>query len=186
MEIPLKLSKYEAVGFEKDCGISEMFHFRYQWDSETQNQCATRRIPCLCDACLANLSKKWIVGTPAVDQPCFADPDAASCYFEPMMQGMNKWRIITLVPKDGEHEVDEINEVLQSALDYKASQCSEMIDPGKFGIVGVAGNDAKDGALLVKWTGLPFSLQEETFISGCKLPIWRQEPRWWRALFIHT
>ena len=87
------------------------------------------------------------------------------------MEGLNKWNIITLVSKLGNFEVDEINDVLQSALDYKAYQCGEMIDPGKFGIVGVVGNDAKDGALLVKWTGLPFSLQEETVISGCKEPM---------------
>ena len=122
----------------------------------------------MCDACLESLTKKWVDGTPVADQPFFAAPDAKTCYFEPMMEGLNKWNIITLVSKKGEFEVDEINEVLQSAMDYKVSLELPQIEQGLFGIIECEPHvDAKDKALLVKWTCLPFALQEDTVIRGC-------------------
>ena len=88
------------------------------------------------------------------EQPCSAAPDA-NCYFEPMMQGLNKWQIISLQQTEGIEQVDEINEVLQTALDYKVSLQELWIEVGKFGIIDCDCDDAKDSALLVEWTSLP-------------------------------
>ena len=63
--------------------------------------------------------------------------------------------------------MDEINEVLQSAMDYKVSLELPQIEQGLFGIIECDCDDAKDQALLVKWTCLPFALQEDTVIRGC-------------------
>jgi hypothetical protein len=156
-QIPLELTKWNAVGFEKGTknGSSEMFHFRYQAGNLTKNECAVRRIPCACHACMEKLDLPWDPKKTTAEQPCFAAPDA-NCYFEPMMQGLNKWHIITLQQTEGQEQVDEINEVLQSALDYKVTLQEPWIEVGQFGIVDCDCDDAKDSALLVEWTTLPY------------------------------
>ena len=132
-----------------------MFHFQYQAGNLTKNKCAVHQILCTCDACLEQLDLPWDKNKTTAEQPCFAAPDA-NCYFEPMMQGLNKWHIISLVQVKGEQEqVDGINEVLQSAISYKASLQEPLIDVGKFGIVDCVCDEAKDSALLVEWTALP-------------------------------
>ena len=83
-----------------------------------------------------------------------------------MMQGLNKWHIISLQQTEGQEQVDEINEVLQSALDYKVSLQEPLIEVGKFGIIDCDCDDAKDSALLVEWTTLPYTLQKDTVINS--------------------
>jgi hypothetical protein len=60
--IPLELTKWMALGFEKDAknGSSELFHFRCQAGNLTKNDCAVCQIPCTCNACFDNLDLWWI------------------------------------------------------------------------------------------------------------------------------
>jgi hypothetical protein len=91
--------------------------------------------------------------------------------------------------------VDEINEVLQSALDYKVSLQEPWIDVGKFGIIDCGCDKAEDSALLVEWTTLPYTLQKDalinsmgdnpveagtTVVEGIVYPHWNGNPYWFQ------
>jgi hypothetical protein len=178
--IPFLKSQYKIVdGLPKgkaktpearNNGIREMYHFRYHPQMEA-NQCAVRRIPCLCKNCKTQLEfgSKWDrKEKDAKKQRMFLKPEKGDCYFAPIMGALNDWCIITVDEKtEGGVDVEEENEIVQCALTRLSNHEATMIQKGKFGAINSDEGDAPDGFYMVTWTGTPYTLQEPAIVDCC-------------------
>ena len=180
--VPIAGSQFQVIsGFDtegKENGIREMFHFRFSGGMKA-NTAAIRRIPCACTACLAKFHIGWQTGKPLEvgdidysgdygldpsNQPMFAPVD--DCYFEPAMQGLNKWHFVTVSPIDRKYVPEEVNAVYEDSITRRAMEACKDITVGGYGAVGSDNPDAREGYYLTEWTGLPFALQEDTPVWG--------------------
>ena len=147
-------------------GLHEMFHFRCH-PLMPVDRCAVRQIPCLCASCKATLEKIW---DPKEKDPskqdCFQKPD--ECFFNPIMDDLNKWHFIEIEPSKGKEDQRQVNRIVQNAMDNISRYQAQQVEVGGFGAIDSPEDDrgAPDGFYLVKWTREPFVLQEDTPVEG--------------------
>ena len=143
-------------------GLHEMFHFRCH-PLIPVDTCAVRRILCLCASCKDTLEKEW---DPKEKDPskqdCFQKPE--ECFFNPIMDDLNKWHFIEIEPSKGKEDQRQVNRIVQSAMDNVSRCQAQQVVVGGFGAIDSSEDDrdAPDGFYLVKWTREPFVLQEDT------------------------
>jgi len=156
--------KMTAVGFEEGEHNGMLAHYNFRVNKELgTGRVAVRRIPCACEACLAQLDLPWKSGVEAEKQPCFAS--STNCIYWPIFKqaagepGLNDWKILTFVPtkvSDAEAEEEARAEVLAGMKE----QMAELIEDGKYGAFSTLDEDA-DGYYVVVWTSEPYTLQED-------------------------
>jgi hypothetical protein len=110
--------KIEATGFMKGehNGIGAMYHLRTDPDLGV-SKAAVRTIPCLCDACLAQLEKPSVKVRYARNESCV--------WADVFKDGhLNDWQIIDLVPKSGS-DPEEMEQAHMMVLERIAARYAE-------------------------------------------------------------
>ena len=135
-------------------GMNSHYNFRFH-PRLGVGYCAARRIPCLCESCKQQLEKPWDNDKPRGDQDMFAENK--HCVYWNLFEGLNNWRIIRMVDKKGmENEDDGFErQIIHNYMDLMAEKIAE----GEVGAVSTS-DDKTDGYYLVKWCGIPYTLQE--------------------------
>ena len=147
----------EAKGFDKGTKTGIMSHYNFRFDCRIgTGKCAARRIPCLCTSCKEQLQKPWNQLLPACKQDMFAENK--NCKYWDLFQGLNNWRILDLVDKEGADNVDD--KFKQQIIHNYISIMEEKIKDGDVGAVSTSDNNT-DGYYLVKWCSDPYTLQED-------------------------
>ena len=79
------------------------------------------------------------------------------CVYWNLFEGLNNWRIIHMVDKKGTENEDEEfqQQIIHNCMDLMAEKIAE----GEVGAVSTS-DDKTDGYYLVKWCGIPYTLQE--------------------------
>ena len=155
--------KMEAKGFMtgEHNGIGAMYHLRTDPDLGV-SKAAVRRIPCLCDACLAQLEKPSIKERYARSE---------SCVWADVFQDghLNDWHIIDLVPKSGS-DPGEFEDAQTVVLESIADRYAEEIQEGCFGAF-MTSDTTTDGYYLVQWSSAPYTLQSDSFLEEYDPPL---------------
>jgi hypothetical protein len=180
-KLPLANTKFKTVGgFDTQTyvapdgkrkkvtrnGIQDHFHFYAQYDMP-RDTVATRRIPCSCPSCHVQITMPWIQNVPLTEQDRFKNPD--NCLLGNEFGDFNSWKFMELKLAVGCLEEDEINECTNDALAVIEAAMIPLIKFNMFGAIS-SDNDkegAPDGYYLVRFTGIPFVLQEPSPVEGC-------------------
>eukprot|EP00978_Attheya_sp_CCMP212_P017893 scaffold48234_cov60-Attheya_sp.AAC.7 len=97
-----------------------------------QGFCAMRRIPCACNACIEQLSYKWLPNTDKLLQPHYAI-EPSLCKYSSILSGYNKWYITELkIDKDSTTK-EEIQEMHETVLMGMTQVSSGEIQEESFG-----------------------------------------------------
>ena len=160
---------YESKsGFDKGTknGLSEMYNF-YFHPGMPRDMAAVRRIPCLCEHCHERLSWDWIPDVEPKHQPMFKPKPNKTCFFKPLMGDLNKWHFVTVGPKKGAYEEEELVQVHENALVVLESYAAGKIRLSHYGAIDTIDEEAPDGVYVVQWRGRAFPLQEPATVEGC-------------------
>jgi len=165
--------KYLRIRFPNDDILfSDMYHY-YCCPELGAGRVALRRVACYCTNCDLNITKKWVHGTPAEDQPRFQQIN--NCYFSSLLGDENKWYIKTM--KESSVSVKEDGDQARfDVLQHKTYTLSFYIKRGTFGAVGAIGTKeipARHGYWIMQFTG-PAYIDQETGKLMCK-GIWWDE-----------
>jgi hypothetical protein len=147
-------------------GIQDHFHFYVHYDMP-KDTVATRCIPCSCPSCHVQITMPWIQNVPLTEQDRFKNP--ANCLLGNELGDLNTWKFVELALAPGCHEEDEINECTDDALAVIEAAMIPLIKFNMFGAISCV-NDKKgalDGYYLVRFTDIPFVLQEPSPVEGC-------------------
>jgi hypothetical protein len=159
---------------EKNAGIREMFHFRYS-PHFPKDTAVARRVPCVCDSCLAQLESKCATNVDPTTQPRFQE--AAGCFFEHIVGDLNAWNTFTVLLQTVKDKVTKewveqafmvpiVEKVLRSGLTVRADAIEEEIKVGGYGAIG---SDGDEGFFLIQFTSTPFLLQSPSPVFGCHI-----------------
>jgi hypothetical protein len=146
--------------------IQDHFHFYAHYDMP-RDTVATRRIPCSCPTYHVQITMPWIQNVPLTQQDRFKKPD--NCLLGNEFGDFNSWKIVELKLAAGCLEEDEINECTDDALAVIEAAMIPLIKFIMFGAIS-CDNDkegAPDGYYLVRYTDIPFVLQEPSRVEGC-------------------
>lgn len=165
--------KYLRIKFpNEDILFSDMYHY-YCCPELGTGRVALRRVACYCKNCDTNITKTWIPGTKAEDQPRFQTID--NCYFSSLLGDENKWYIKTMIESPVSVKEDG-DQARYDVLCHKAFNLAGYIDNGVFGAVGGIGTKeipARHGYWIIQFTG-PAYIDQETGKQMCK-GIWWDE-----------
>ena len=177
-DVPLRKTRYEVKsGFYKGNakngdhtknGIMEMFNF-YFHPGMPKDMAAVRRVPCLCPACHAQLTKEWI-SVPALSKKPEKQPRfkaVKDCVFAPMMGDLNEWLFVTVGPAKNAYDEVEMRTVQQNAVEAIESRMQMEIKMFHFGAINTDDPvDGKDGFYLVEWWSEAYTLQAPAMVEG--------------------
>lgn len=161
VKLPIQNTKYVAKGFpskknEKYNGLMAHYHF-YADPNLDMGQIAACRIPCLCRACLDQLSLPWSKDVPEskpIQQPKFKTPE--QCELQNIFGDTNNWKIINLV--EGKVvDKEEVKELYEMILDEHEAEITDAIIVDDFAAVEY---DADDAYYIVCWTDTPKPVEE--------------------------
>jgi hypothetical protein len=148
---------------------------------------ALRRIPCACDACLAQIELEWQRGIPAEQQPRFATNkscqwwsifaprrlEADGSWTELEGAGLNDWIIVDLQEKKNSDPADEeaaheealagMTKMMSESIHAAVEQAEES-GAAVYGAFATLDEDA-DGYYLIKWSGKPYTLQDDVELT---------------------
>jgi hypothetical protein len=113
------------------------------------------------------ITKPWIQNVTLAEQERFKTP--ANCLLGNELGEFNTWKFVELALAPGCHEEDEINECTDDALAVIEVALIPLIKFNMFGAI-TCDNDKKgapDGYYLVRFTDIPFVLQEPRPVEGC-------------------
>ena len=145
-------------GFDSAKGSGPNSHYNFRFDPDLPiMKCAVRRIPCACEGCVAQLKKPWVPGVEPEKQERYS-PTGFNCKHHELFEGLNDWRIVEMVPAEGECDMEELQDSYLEVLDGLVDQMTPQVKVGNVGAVNV---DDDDGFYLVRWTGVPSTQQED-------------------------
>ena len=151
-----------AVGFMAGEHNGLLAHYNFQVSKELGvGRAATRRIPCACESCLAQMEEPWTPGVAAELQPRYAS--STGCIRWKIFEGLNDWKIIDLLPKK-ESDPEEVEEAHAQVLEGVKERMAELVKPNKCGAFSTEDEDA-DGYYIVMWTSDPYTLQEDVELA---------------------
>jgi hypothetical protein len=126
------------------------------------SKAAVRRIPCLCDACLAQLEKPSVKERYARNESCV--------WADVFKNGhLNDWQTIDLAPKSGS-DPEEMEQAQTMVLENISARYAEEIQKGTFGAF-MTSDPATDGYYLVQWSSAPYTLQSDSFLDEYEPPL---------------
>jgi hypothetical protein len=154
--------KRVATGFEPGKHNGSMGHYNIRADPMLGAGCvAVRRIPCACIGCQTQLEMKWTPNLPFNQQPRYKA--ITTCQNHEIFQGLNNWRLITLVNTSDSHlEVND--DVSESVLAGIAKMLSREVEIGGYGAVSMDDPEA-DGYYVLQWVAEPKILKEDITVD---------------------
>ena len=154
----------ETVGFiksKKKHGLNSHYHIRAD-PMLGVGYVAVRRIPCYCKGCIDKLKIKWSSIHDIFHQKRYLG-DNPNCIYWNILGSYNNWRIVKCidVTKSLSNEKKEILRVKKTATQHMSSYISQNIMVGEYAAISTVDKKADSGYYLVKWTGEPYTLQEQ-------------------------
>jgi hypothetical protein len=159
---------YKILDDRDKVKLKSFYHIRC--DPELgQGFCAMRRIPCACNACVEQLSHKWMPKIDKLLQPRYAI-EPPLCKYSSILRGYNKWYITELIIDTKTTTKEEMQEMRETVLMGMTQVSSEEIQTGSFGAFQTSDKQTL-GYYIVQWTGNPYTLQEQYECNAFNPPV---------------
>ena len=162
----------EGLDPKKNGGISDMFHFRYDYRFPDMMAVA-RRGPCVCEGCLNFLDKRCEIGRNPRDNYHYKY-NSPQCKLSAVFGNYNGWNQFKLRKKiDKQSHTDQreknavnelVNVVKQDALTYRSELAEKEARMGGYGALACV--DPDDPFYLVEFKSDPYMLEEDTYVYG--------------------
>jgi len=89
----------------------------------------------------------------------------------PIFEGLNDWKIVKCVPGKSDDK-DDANMCRNVVLEGLTSIICEQIQEHGYGAIDtIATDECPEGFYLVQWTGLPYTLQQDTVCYDSTPPL---------------
>jgi hypothetical protein len=159
---------YKILDNRDKVKLKMFYHIRCDPDLG-QGFCAMRRIPCACNACVQQLSHKWMPNTDKLLQPRYAI-EPPLCKYSAILHGHNKWYITELKIDQNTTTKDEMQAMHEGVLMGMTQVSSEEIFEGSFGAFQTSDKQTL-GYYIVQWTGIPYTLQDQYECNAFNPPV---------------
>ena len=164
-EVAPKNIKMQAIGFLPGPRNGMKAHHNARADPALGTlRLAMRRIPCCCEGCSERLARPWVndVNLHPSDQPRYHG-DCTECKLWPMFEGLNNWRIVTLVPKTT-NDANALKKAQATAIDGLGRRLATLVKVGGQGAYEVD-DDPDYEYYPIQWVEDPYEVEEDGEIT---------------------